>query len=101
MKKSLVVVAAAAALCATLAGPAGVTLAEPEEETVLSASDTIAGLQAEGYSVTIDRLGSGSIDDCVVTSIRNPQEQWRSERDNDGDRVRVLVSKTIIVSLAC
>ena len=43
-------------------------------------------LQSEGYTVNVDRVGSGRIDDCVVTSVRNPQTQTRNVRDYYGPR---------------
>ena len=68
-------------------------------------------LQSEGYTVNVDRVGSGRIDDCVVTSVRNPQTQTRNIRDYYGTRdengnrkyriVEVVVSRSISVSLDC
>lgn len=76
-----------------------------------TALETIAGLQANGYSVNVDRVGSAPIEDCVVTGVRNPQTQTRllrdysNRRDEDGDReydlIEVVVSRSISVSLDC
>ncbi len=94
-----------AALCLAVVGPTAVARAEQ------TAQETIDQLQSEGYTVNIDRVGSGRIEDCVVTSVRNPQEQTRNvrdyygPRDQNGDRkyriIEVVVSRSISVSLDC
>ena len=72
--------------------------------------DTIAQLEDEGYDVHVDRVGSGPLDECVVTSVRNPQTQTRTirvdrGRDRNGNRrfdyVEVVTSRSISVSLDC
>lgn len=100
MRKSLVLAAAGAAICAAMVGPATAS-ADPASSNSETALDTISGLQAQGYTVHIDRVGSASLQNCRVTNVRNPNENWDYYRDNDGDRHRYLVSKTIQVSLAC
>jgi hypothetical protein len=68
--------------------------------TDTGAKATISQLQSEGYTVRIDRVGTGPLDRCSVTDIRNPNtiNQW----DRDGGHVTtVLISKTIEVSLDC
>ena len=93
------------ATCGTLVAPAGLAVAD-------SAIETIGLLEAEGYTVNIDRVGSAPLENCIVTSIRNPQtvtKLVRVERHNghgDGDRrdfdlVPVVVSRSISVSLNC
>jgi len=60
--------AAAAAVLGVLCTPAGPALADN------SAQQTIDELQSQGYTVTIDKIGTGPLSDCVVTSVRNPQQ---------------------------
>lgn len=36
----------------------------------LSARDTISQLESEGYRVIVSRVGSGSMDDCSVSAVR-------------------------------
>lgn len=94
----------AAAVCTSLVVPA---VARADQ----TAQETIAQLQAEGFTVNVDRVGSGRIDDCVVTSVRNPQDQTRTireyygRRDSNGNRksriVEIVVSRSISVSLDC
>ncbi len=73
-----------------------------------SALDTIGRLESEGYTVNVDRVGSAPIDQCVVTSVRNPQTVTRLIRVDNGrngkhdyDYVEVVVSRSISVSLDC
>jgi hypothetical protein len=90
----------AAAACALLiAGPA------PASAESDSAIVTIGQLQAEGFNVNVDRIGSAPLSECQVTSVRNPQEQTRLVRvdgHRDHDRfVEVVVNRSITVSLDC
>jgi hypothetical protein len=93
---ALVALAAAAGLLLTSAGSAS---------AADSAVVTIGLLEAEGFDVNVDRIGSAPLSDCTVTSVRNPQEQIRVVRvDGRGDRdrfIRVVVNRTIMVSLDC
>lgn len=89
-------------VCAAIAAPAG--LASAEE----TAQATINRLQDEGYTVHIDRVGTAPMSECVVTSVRNPQQvtQWvpyNGPGRNGNDRALVLevVSQSISVSLDC
>ncbi len=69
---------------------------------------TIGELEAAGYDVNVDRVGSAPYDQCIVTSVRNPQDITRTfrvdngrGRDRDHDFVTVVVRRTITVSLNC
>lgn len=94
-----------AAVCAVVATPAGIANAEQ------TALETINLLEAEGYTVNVDRVGSAPLDQCLVTSVRNPQTQTRNVRDyygpadENGHRkfriIEVVVSRSISVSLDC
>lgn len=95
----------AAGVCASLIAPTGVAHADQ------TAQETIAQLQDQGYTVNVDRIGSGRIEDCVVTSVRNPQTQtdtirdYYGRRDENGNRkyrlIEIVVSQSISVSLDC
>ncbi len=95
--------AAAAAICAVLAGPAAPALADQ------SAQEVINDLQSQGYTVTIDKMGTAPIGDCVVTSVRSPHTvtQWVPwVGPGLGSRggsflVPAVTSKSITVSLDC
>jgi hypothetical protein len=72
-----------------------------------SAVETIGILRGQGFNVTIDRIGSAPLSDCVVTDVRNPQNQTsvvavdRSGPGHDRDLVPVVTRRSITVSLDC
>jgi hypothetical protein len=67
------------------------------------AAGTVAQLQSQGYTVNIDRVGSGPLSACKVTDVRNPSTITRTNRSHNGASgvTTIPVSKTIIVSLDC
>ncbi|CDO25113.1 hypothetical protein BN978_05614 [Mycolicibacterium mageritense DSM 44476 = CIP 104973] len=94
--------AASGAAMGTIMAPAGPAAAE-------SALVTIGQLEAEGFHVNIDRVGSAPLEQCTVISVRNPQTQTRLIRverigkngKKDFDLVPIVVRRTITVSLDC
>ena len=101
MRTKLMLAAVVAGVCGAIAAPAGLASAEETAQQVISR------LQSEGYTVNIDRVGSGSLDKCVVTNVRNPKQvtQWvpYTGPGRDGDRVlvQVVTSQSISVTLDC
>ena len=103
MRTKWMLAAVVAGVCAAIAAPAG--LASADE----SAQEVISRLQGQGYTVNVDRVGTGPLDKCVVTSVRNPQQvtQWvpytGPGRGRDGDRVlvEVVTAQSISVTLNC
>ncbi|MDR3662295.1 MAG: hypothetical protein P4L86_18260 [Mycobacterium sp.] len=95
------------ALAAAIAGTALALVAPPDSAAAQTAQDTINQLQAEGYVVTIDRVGSAPMSQCTVTSVRNPQQttQWvpyvGPGRGGNNNFLVPQVTKTISVSLDC
>jgi hypothetical protein len=101
MRTKLAWAAAIAGVCGAIAAPAGLASAE-------TAQETINRLQSQGYTVTIDKIGTAPIDQCTVTSVRNPQNVTQlvpyigPGRGNDRSiLVPQTVSQTISVSLNC
>ena len=99
-----------AAATAAVAAPLGTALAigaltAPDAAAAGdSAAVTIGLLRAQGFDVKIDRVGSAPLDQCIVTSVRNPQEQTeliRVGNRDDRDFVPVVVRRTVAVSLDC
>lgn len=101
MRTNWTLAAVAAAVFGVIAAPAG--LASAEE----SAQEVISRLQNEGYTVNIDRVGTGPMSDCVVTNVRNPQQvtQWvpyvGPGRDGDNALVLQVIAQSISVTLDC
>jgi hypothetical protein len=94
--------ATATAVVAVLAAPAGAARAEE------TAQETIRRLQQQGYAVQIDKIGTGPLSKCVVTSVRSPHTvtQWvpyvgPGLGDFESFLVPVVTSRTISVSLNC
>lgn len=95
-------------LIAALLAGALLSATAPPAHADQSPLETIGQLQAEGYTVNIDRVGSATIDQCVVTGVRNPQTVTRTIRVDNGrngkhdyDYIEVVVSRSISVSLDC
>ena len=91
----------AAGLAIAAAGSAAL-LAAPIAGAADSASTTIGLLEAQGFDVRVDRVGSAPLDQCEVTSVRNPRVQ-RSliDFDDDDNNVFDVERRTITVSLNC
>lgn len=97
------ILAVCAAACGLVTGPTATARADQ------SAQDTINELQKQGYTVTLDKMGTGPMSKCIVTSVRNPQTvtQWvpyvgPGLGSRDGTfLVPVVTSQSISVSLDC
>jgi hypothetical protein len=91
-------------LGAVSAAAIGVLTAPATQAQAESAVATIGLLEAQGFDVKIDRVGSAPLDQCVVTDVRNPREQKELVRVNgpgDRDLVPIVVRRTITVTLDC
>lgn len=102
MRTKWALATATAAVCGVIAAPAGVAAAQE------TAQDTINRLRSQGYTVNIDRVGTGSLSECVVTNIRNPRTVTSfSPIDRIGldDDITVfdavVVSRSVSVTLNC
>jgi hypothetical protein len=98
----LTLIALAAAACGAIFTPAGWASAAE------SAISTIGLLEAQGFDVKIDRVGSAPLSDCVVTNVRNPRERTEfvpviggRNRGGNRDFAPVVVDRTVTVSLDC
>jgi hypothetical protein len=100
MRTKWAVAAAAIGLSGAAMAPAALASAE-------TAQETIDRLQAQGYTVNIDKVGAAPISECYVTSVRNPHTVSQLVPyvgpGNGGDRVLIpqVTSQTISVSLDC
>lgn len=95
-------VAATLAAASVLLAPAGLAMAEPSQAG--NAYATIGTLEDAGYDVIVDRVGNAPINQCIVTSVRNPQTQTRTFWVDEGKhrrQITVVVSQSINVSLNC
>jgi hypothetical protein len=95
-------VAATIAVAGVMLAPPGFATAEPTQQG--NAYQTIGLLEDEGYNVIIDRVGNAPTNQCIVTSVRNPQTQTRTFWVDEGKHrrlVTVVVSRSINVTLNC
>lgn len=80
-----------------------ISLASPAHAE--SAIVTIGQLEAQGFDVQVDRVGSAPLDQCVVTSVRNPRNQTQLVEIDPGRGrdilVPIVLNRTISVSLNC
>src|SRR5689334_20068132 len=86
-------------------GLAAATLSLAATATAESAAITIGQLEAQGFDVKIDRVGSAPLNQCEVTAVRNPRERTELVRvvgdPGDRDFIPVVVDRTVTVSLDC
>ncbi|KRD19520.1 hypothetical protein ASE48_20900 [Mycobacterium sp. Root265] len=83
----------------------------PQAAADQTALETIGMLEAQGYTVNVDRIGSAPLEQCTVTGIRNPQrvtrwvnvedDGWGTHGNGDSELVEIVVSQSISVSLDC
>jgi hypothetical protein len=97
MRATLLILAGiAAAACGAIAVPAAIASAE-------SAELTIAQLEAQGFDVKVNRIGSAPLDQCIVTDVRNPRERTEFVPVLGGDNgvVETVVDRNITVTVNC
>jgi hypothetical protein len=86
------------------AGIAAAALTLAATANAESAAITIGQLEAQGFNVKIDRVGSAPLNQCEVTDVRNPRDRTELVRvrgRGERDFVPVVVERTITVSLDC
>ena len=90
------------ALIGTALAAAALSLAATAQAE--SAVITIGQLEAQGFNVKLDRVGSAPLNQCEVTNVRNPRDRTELVRvggRGDRDFIPVVVERTITVSLDC
>jgi hypothetical protein len=98
MRATLLILAGiAAAACGVIASPSAIASAAESAEL------TIANLEAQGFDVKINRIGSAPLDECVVTDIRNPRErtEFVPVLGDDNGVVETVVDRNITVTVNC
>jgi hypothetical protein len=104
-------------IAATASDGAAVRCAADEQGAIhwlpdTAAVSTIAALQAQGYTLTVDRVGDNALPSCNVTEVHNPMVT--TERAGSGGTspggpgsvgnkhaTTIVISKKIDVSLDC
>ena len=98
MKKFGFATVAASALTAAFLGLAAPALAAPTGPG--NAQDTISKLEAQGYKVIVNRIGSAPLEQASVVSVRSGQTYSRTDHSGPGDDLSTkLLSKTVYVDV--
>lgn len=86
------------ALIGTGLAAAALSLAVPAQAE--SAAITIGQLEAQGFDVKLDRVGSAPLNQCVVTDIGNARNRTELVRRGD-DLIEVVKERNITVTADC
>jgi len=73
----------------------------PEPDSV---QDTVQRLKADGYTVVVNRLGSGPSHACTVSAVRPGQTITRVDSGAPGagtDSTTTVVSRSVHVEISC
>jgi len=98
MKKFGFATAVASGLAAAVLGFAAPAFAAPSGPG--SAQDTISKLEAQGYNVIVNHVGTTPLDQASVVSVRPGQTYSRTDSGNPGDDLLTTVTdKTIYVDV--
>jgi hypothetical protein len=95
-------VIAAGAFAAATIGLAGAADAAPSGP--VTAAETVGKLQADGFHVVVQRVGTAPLDQCEVSSVRPGQTFSRMDSGAPGamdDIVTTVTSMTVYVDVAC
>jgi hypothetical protein len=101
MKPFILPVIAGAIATASL-GLAGAAAAAPSGG--LDASQMIGQLQARGFDVVVNKLGTGPLDQCAVSAVRPGQTFARMDSGSPGamdDIVTTVTAMTVYVDVEC
>jgi hypothetical protein len=98
MKKFGFATVVASGLAAAVLGFAAPAVAAPSGPG--SAQDTISKLEAQGYNVIVNHVGTTPLDQASVVSVRPGQTYSRTDSGNPGDDLLTTVTdKTIYVDV--
>jgi len=98
MKKFGFATVAASALAAAVIGLAGPAQAAPSGPG--NAEQTISDLQAQGYTVIVNRLGNAPLDQASVVGVRPGQTYSRTDHSGPGDDLSTkLLGETVYVDV--
>jgi hypothetical protein len=102
MKSFTLPVIAAGAIATAALGLAGAAGAAPSGPA--DASQTVGQLQAQGFDVIVNRVGTAPLDHCVVSAVRPGQKFSRMDSGAPGamdDIVTTVTAMTVYVDVAC
>ena len=100
--KSIMMPVIAGAIAAAALGLAGAANAAPSGPT--TAAQTVSNLQAQGFQVILNKIGTAPLEQCVVSAVRPGQTYSRMDSGAPGamdDIVTTVTARTVYVDLAC
>ena len=93
---------AAGAIAVAAVGLAGAANAAPSGPT--TAAQTVSNLQARGFHVILNKVGTAPLENCVVSAVRPGQTYSRMDSGAPGamnDIVTTVTAKTVYVDVEC
>jgi hypothetical protein len=102
MKSFTLSATAAAVLSAAAMGLASTATAAPTGPQ--SAAKTVSALQAAGFQVIVNKIGSAPLERCTVDAVRPGQTYTRMDSGAPGagmDIVTTVTGKTVYVDVQC
>jgi hypothetical protein len=99
MKKFTFAAVAASGLAAATLGLAAPAMAAPSGAG--SAQDTINTLQAHGYRVILNKVGSAPLDQCTVASVRPGRQITEPRTLSSGNLEEHVLYTTVYVEANC
>jgi hypothetical protein len=102
MKSFAIPAIAAGAMAAAALGLAGAANAVPSGPN--TAAQTVSQLQAEGFQVILNKVGTAPLDQCTVSAVRPGQTFSRMDSGAPGamdDIVTTVTGRTVYVDVAC
>ena len=93
---------AAGAVSVAALGLAGAANAAPSGNT--TAAQAVNSLEAKGFHVILNKVGTAPLDQCVVNSVRPGQTYSRMDSGAPGARndiVTTITAKTVYVDVVC
>ena len=102
MKAFTLPVIAAGAIATAALGLAGAAAAAPSG--TIDASQAVGQLQARGFDVIVNKVGTAPLDQCVVSAVRPGQTFSRMDSGAPGamdDIVTTVTAMTVYVDVAC
>jgi hypothetical protein len=102
MKSFMLPAIAVGAVVTAALGLAGAAGAAPSG--ALDASQTVDQLQARGFDVIVNKVGTAPLDQCVVNAVRPGQTFSRTDSGVPGamdDIVTTVTAMTVFVDVAC
>ena len=102
MKRFFFTTLTAGALASAALGLAGTANAAPSGPS--SVDQTVSQLQADGYQVIVNKVGTAPLSNCTTSAVRPGQTYSRTDSGAPGaqdDIVTTVTDKTVYVDVAC